>query len=179
MADLERVEHIATTTSTRMRRTIGVLERVAVSSLLITGAVGLATFLTGWWVFDGALAWIVIGGIVCAAPLLAAAASWWLVRATVGRAAELVGDLRRFLATSSTGTTVLMDEGGSVVALRTQARSLSGMHSELQRRRKELPALFVGVRALTKVPGLVVLIVAGTLAVGALGTVLLLAGLIG
>ena len=45
-------------------------------------------------------------------------------------------------------------------------------------RRKELPALFIGVRAITRVPGLAAVAVLGSLGVGALGTILLIGSVI-
>lgn len=52
------------------------------------------------------------------------------------------------------------------------------LHSELLARRRELPALFAGVRAITSVPGLAAIAAIGMVAVGGLGTILLIGGII-
>jgi uncharacterized protein involved in response to NO len=53
------------------------------------------------------------------------------------------------------------------------------MRSELGSRKMELPALWLAVRAISAVPKLAVFTVLGMLAVGFLGFVLLIVGLIG
>lgn len=175
MADLDR---IATRTSDGMRRTLGRLQNLIAVVVLIAALIGVATFATGWWVFEAGTGWLVLGGIICAVPVLAAVVGWWLVRATASAAPRLVDDIRSLLGSgSSTASGVLIDHD-SGVALGMQARSFSTLKTELRRRRKELPALWVGVRAITGVPGLAAVAVLGTLAVGALGTVLLIGGLI-
>jgi hypothetical protein len=55
---------------------------------------------------------------------------------------------------------------------------LGKLNLDLKHRRKELPALYAGVRAISSVPGLAAIALLGTLAVGALGTILLIGGLI-
>lgn len=174
MADIDRW---TATASAGMRRTLGRLDRLAIATILVTLVVGVATFATGWWVFEGSAGWIIIGGILCAAPFAAAAFAWWLVRSTVSRAGDLVDDLRRFFATSSSASGVLIDHD-SGLTLGSQARSFGAIRSELFARRRELPALFVTVRAITSVPGLAVVAVLGTALTGLLGTILLFANLI-
>lgn len=173
MADIER---LATTTSVSMHRTVVRLGKLAAATLVVTAAVGLATFATGWWVFDGSVGWIVLGGVLCAVPFVAAAMAWWLVRATIGTAKNLVADLRQFLARPTGASSVLIDYD-SGVALQTQARSFGALKADLVNRRTELPALYAVVRAVTGTPGLAAIAVIGTLLVGALGTILLIAGL--
>lgn len=174
MADIERW---TATTSTGMRRTIGRLDKLALATVLVTSTIGAATFATGWWVFEGSLGWLIVGGVLCAAPIAAAAFAWWLVRSTVSLASGLVDDLRRFFATSSAASGVLIDHD-SGVALSSQARSFGALRSEVFARRRELPALFVTVRAITSVPGLAATAVLGTVLVGLLGTILLISNLV-
>lgn len=170
MADLERWTASA---STGMRRTIGRLDRLALATVVVTSLVGVATFATGWWAFEGSVGWTLVGGLICAAPFVAAVAAWWLVRSTVSLASRLVDDLRRFFVSSNAGGVLIDHDSG--LALGRQARSFGSLRDELSSRRRELPALFVTVRAITSVPGLAALAVLGTVLVGLLGTVLLLA----
>ena len=58
------------------------------------------------------------------------------------------------------------------------ARSLGALRQELNDRRKQLPALFAGVRAITNVPGLAAITLGGIVVVGGVGTILLIGGLI-
>ena len=58
------------------------------------------------------------------------------------------------------------------------AKTFEPVRSSLEERRQQLPALWSGVRAITTLPGLAAIAILGTLAVGALGTVLLIGGLI-
>jgi hypothetical protein len=62
--------------------------------------------------------------------------------------------------------------------LATTAKTFTGLGQNLRERRKELPALYASVRAITSVPGLVAIALLGTLGVGALGTILLIGGVI-
>jgi hypothetical protein len=174
VADIER---LTATASSGMRRTLGRLDRLALATILVTLVVGVATFVTGWWAFDGSVGWTVVGGVICIAPFAAAIAAWLLVRSTIRLAGNLVDDLRRFFASSSSASGVLIDHD-SGVALGSQARSFGALRSELFARRHELPALFVTVRTITRVPGLAALAVLGTALIGALGTILLVATLV-
>jgi hypothetical protein len=63
--------------------------------------------------------------------------------------------------------------------LTTTAKSFEPLRVDLQSRRRDLPALYFSVRAVTAIPRLAAIALLGTLAVGALGTILLIAGLIG
>ena len=82
-----------------------------------------------------------------------------------------------FLKSSSSASGALIDYD-SGMALGVQAKSFRQLRSELTDRRRELPALYAGVRAITSVPGLAAIAFLGILCVGALGTMLLFAGLI-
>jgi hypothetical protein len=175
----ERVERLAETASNGLRSTLQRLGKLVGAVFLVALAVGGATFATGWWVFDGGTGWIVVGGVLCLVPVAAAVTAWFFVRATASAAPRLLDDVRSFLRSpGSTAAGVLIDHD-SGVALGMQARSFGGLRRELLDRRKELPALFAGVRAITGVPGLAAIAVLGTVGVGALGTILLLVGALG
>ncbi len=174
----ERVERMAETASNGLRATLGRLSNLVGVVIIITFVIGAATFATGMWVFDRSTGWIIVGGVVCLIPFGAAVVAWFLLRATAKAAPRLLDDTRSFLRTAGSARGVLIDHD-SGMALGMQARSMSGLRNELRTRRRELPALFAGVRAITGVPGLAAIAVLGTVGVGALGTILLLAGLIG
>jgi hypothetical protein len=146
---------------------------------MFAGVVGVATFLTGLQVFDGdgRALWLTIGLVLCAIPVGAAFIGWFMVRGARVAAPALVDNVRSLLKTSRDQAAVLIDHD-SGRALGVSAKSLSGLRSELAARRKELPALFTGVRALTSVPGLAAVAVLGTMLVGITGTVLLIGWLI-
>lgn len=175
MADLDRV---ATRVSDGLRRTLSRINTLALGMSAITAAIGLATFATGLWIFDGSrLSWIVIGGAICLIPTIAALRAWFYVHATVRFAPTLAGDVRKLLGESHDAATVLINyDTGEPLA--NTARSFGSLRAELDRRRTDLPALYAGIRAITTVPGLAAIALLGTLAVGALGTVLLIGGLI-
>ena len=58
------------------------------------------------------------------------------------------------------------------------AKTFDPLQMDLRKRSKELPALYAGVRAICSVPALAAIALFGMLAVGALGTILLIGGLI-
>lgn len=175
MADLDRLAGEASAGLGQLLTRLGALAGVVA---LITAVIGLATFATGWWVFDGSTGWMVVGGLLCAAPFTAALVAWFWVRATAALAGRLVDDLRTFLAGDQAGAAGMLVDLDSGVALTMQARTLSGLRQSVEIRRRELPALYVAVRAVTRVPMLAFGAVLGVLGVGALGTILLIAGLI-
>jgi hypothetical protein len=175
MADLDRV---AVRVSDGLRNTLSRVGTLALGVAAIAALIGLASFVTGWWIFDGSRTeWIVIGGALCFAPTVAALLAWFYVRATAKVASALLGDVRTLMEDSKGAANVLInyDTGERLV---TTAKSFSGLRLDLRERRKELPALYAGVRAICSVPGLVAIALLGTLCVGALGTVLLIGGLI-
>jgi hypothetical protein len=175
MADLDRV---AIRISDGLRSILRRVGTLALGMAVIAALVGTATFATGLWIFDGSrTAWIVIGGAISFAPALAALSAWFMVRRTVKVAPKLVGDVRTLLDEKHGAADVLInyDTGER---LTTTARTFQTLRPTLQQRRKQLPALYAGVRAITSVPGLAAIALLGTLAVGALGTILLIGGLI-
>jgi hypothetical protein len=174
---IERIEQVAISASDGLRATLGRLADLVGVVTLITAVIGVATFATGMWVFDGSTGWIVVGGIVCLVPVGAAIIAWLFVRGAAKAAPRLLDDARTFLRSAGSASAVLIDHD-SGVALGMQAKTMGGLRRELLDRRKELPALFVGVRAITSVPGLAAIAVLGTVGVGLLGTILLIGGLI-
>jgi hypothetical protein len=145
--------------------------------VLIALLISMATFATGWWVFDGSTTWIVIGGGLCLVPVVAATLAWLWVHGAARYAPRLVDDIGTFLQTPSPAANVLIDyDSGQPIA--TSARSFSGLSADLSARKSDLPALWIGIRTITKVPALAAIAVLGMLLVGALGTILLIGGLI-
>lgn len=174
MDDLERV---ATDLSHGITTTLNKARRVAIRVMAITTAVGAATFLTGWWVYDGSTAWLILGGIVCAIPLASAVAAWLLLARTVRIGPRLLSELRTYLSTSTAPADLVIDHD-SGLPLASRTKNYATFRSDLVSRRRDLPALFLGVRAITALPRLGIIAVVSLLAVGALGTLLLLDGLI-
>ncbi len=144
---------------------------------LAAALVSLATFITGWWTFRGNLAWLFLGGVLCLAPPLAALVGWLLVRGTARFVPRLTNDITSFIRTPSSAANVLIDHDSGVTVMNS-AKRFTTLRSALQGRRQELPALWMGVRAVTLVPVLAAGALVGLCIVGAVGTVLLLAGLI-
>jgi len=161
-----------------LQRTLNRLAALVSRLAQLAGVVGAATFATGWWIFDGSRpAWIVLGGVLCLAPVAAALMAWFLIRTTARLAPGFAQDVKMFAETSSNSVRVLLDhDTGRPIGGR--ARSLGAMRQELNERRKQLPALFAGVRAITSVPGLAAVTLGGIVVVGAVGTILLIGGLI-
>ena len=160
-----------------LRLTLRRLSSLAVGIAIVAAFVGTATFATGWWVFEGSIAWLVIGGAICLVPIAAAATAWLLLRITARFAPLLVDNVSTFLRGSSPASQALIDydTGQTVVA---SSKSFTVLRSELTPRSSELPALYAGVRAITSVPALAAISVLGIIGVGLLGTVLLIGGLI-
>ncbi|HEY0519273.1 MAG TPA: hypothetical protein VGC84_07250 [Ilumatobacteraceae bacterium] len=174
MADLERV---AVRVSDGLRTTLSRVSTLAIGIAGITVMIGVATFVTGLWVFDGSRPlWIVVGGVICFAPTAAVLLAWFFVRATLKVAPALLGNVRTFIDDSrSAAHTLINYDTGERLAI--SAKTFGPLRTTL-RARKDLPALYATVRAITSVPGLAAIALVGTLMVGALGTVLLVAGLI-
>lgn len=171
MADLDtiatQVSNGLTTTLTRVKALIAA---VAVVALLV----GSATFATGLWAFDdGRLGWAVIGGFLCLVPVGAALIGWFLVHTTAKAAPQLLDDVRVLLKDSHQAAAVLIDHDTGQ-RLGTSAKTFQTLRADLRVRRKELPALFAGVRAITSVPGLAAITLIGIALIGSLGTILLI-----
>ena len=164
--------------SDTMQQTFRRLASLATGVSMIAFMIGAATFATGWWIFDRSRStWAVIGGVLCLTPIVAALIGRYFVRRTAKHAPELVADVRMFLDTTVKSAQVLIDhDSGQPVA--TYVKGFRSLRRDLKERRKELPALFAGVKAITVVPGISAVAILGTLLVGAVGTVLLIGGLI-
>jgi hypothetical protein len=175
MADLDRV---AVRVSDGLRKTLSRINTLALGMAAVTAVIGVATFVTGLWVFDGSRpTWIVLGGALCLAPTAAALLAWFYVRTTIKVAPALLGDVRTALGDSHSPANVLIDYD-SGEPLVTNARSFSALQLHLKEHRKDLPALYLGIRAICSVPGLVAIALLGTIGIGGLGTILLIGGLI-
>jgi hypothetical protein len=175
MADLDRV---AVRVADSLRAILARIGTLALGMAGLAALVGTATFITGWWVFDhNRGTWSVIGGAVCVAPALAAFVAWCMVRVTLKVAPKLLGDVRALLDEPHGAADVLINyDTGERLA--TTAKSFGALRPALKERRLQLPSLYLGIRAITTIPGLAAIALLGTLGVGALGTVLLVAGLI-
>jgi hypothetical protein len=159
---------------------LGRIRALALVVAIIAGVIGLATFLTGMWVFDASTTWIIIGGIMCFAPVAAGLFAVWLVHLGVSAAGMLVSETATFLAggrRNDDASAVLIDLDTGA-ALTMQSRTFTSLRGELTSRRRELPALYAGVKAVTAVPKLAAFTVLGMFGVGFLGFVLLIGGLI-
>ena len=174
MADLDRM---ALRVSDGLRKTLSKVNTLAIGVTSVAAAIGAATFATGMWVFDRSRpTWIVLGGAVCLAPAAAALLAWFFVRATIKVAPALLDNVRTALADARSPANVLIDyDSGERLA--SNNKTLGALQVHLKEHRKELPSLYLWIRAISSVPGLVAIAVLGTIGVGALGTILLIAGL--
>jgi hypothetical protein len=177
MVHPDRVSAVAMDVAAGLRLTLGRVATLVRGVAVVAVLIGVATFLTGWWVFDGSIGWLVIGGLLCAIPAGAALLGWRMVNRTARTAGNLVADVRTLLSTSKGGADVLVDyDSGQSIAV--TSRSFGNLRKELDARRTELPDLYAGVKAITGVPALAAIALLGILLLGLFGTVLLLAGLI-
>ena len=174
MADLDRV---AVRVSDGIRNTLARVSSLALGLAGLTFIIGSATFATGLWVFDGSTGWLVVGGALCFAPTVAALLAWFYVHATARLAHGLLGDVRTVMSESGAAKNVLIDYDTSDRIVST-ARTFDPLQTDLRKRSKELPALYAGVRAICSVPALAGIALLGMLLVGALGTILLIGGLL-
>jgi hypothetical protein len=156
------------------------LSSLAFGVATITVLIAAATYATGLWAFDGGAetAWLVIGALLCAVPAVAGVMAWLLVRSTIHRIPGLVGDVRSLLGQSNQAYALVIDHD-SGQPITTTARSLSKLNGTLATAPGLYPSLSAAVRAAIKVPGVLAVAVVSALAVGALGTVLLLVGAVG
>jgi hypothetical protein len=161
----------------RIQRVLQRITSLASAVVLFSFLVCLATFATGWWVFDGSSGWAVVGGLICATPVVTAAWAWWLVRNAARRATAVPRELQRYAETDRTNAQLLIDvDTGQPVA--NYSRQFGGVRIDLAKHAKDMPALYASVRALVRVPVLAAITILGVLGVGALGTILLIGGLI-
>lgn len=175
VADLDR---LAVQISDGLRKTLARVGTLVIGVTIVAAVVGVATFATGLWLFrDSRPSWIVFGGLLCAIPIVASALGWLYVRGTARIAPALVGDVRTLLRDSRSSAKVLINHDTGE-RLASTAKTFGTLRTELKTRRRDMPALFAGVRAITSVPGLAAIAVIGTLLVGVLGTILLILGLV-
>jgi hypothetical protein len=175
MADLDR---LAVQISDGLRKTLARVSTLAVGVVAVATVIGVATFVTGLWIFDGSRpTWIALGGVLCAIPIIASVMGWLYVHGTARVAPALVGDVRTLLRDSRSSAKVLINHDTGE-RLASTAKTFATLRADLKARRRDMPALFAGVRAITSVPGLAALAILGTVVVGALGTVLMIGGLI-
>lgn len=161
-----------------LQLTLRRLATLAGGIAVIAALIGLATFATGWWVFDASTGWLVVGGVICLVPALAAAAGWGIVRAGAHWAPRLVNDIGVFLAGPATPASKVLIDYDSGQPVVVSARRFGPVRTELETRKADLPALYFGARAISYVPALAAIAVIGMIGVGMLGTLLLLGGLI-
>jgi hypothetical protein len=174
MTDLDRA---AVRVSDGIRSTLSRVSSFALGIAAVAAVIGVATFATGLWVFDGSTGWLVVGGVLCFTPTAAALLAWFYVHATEKVAHALLPDVRTVMSESGTAKNVLINYDTGERVMNT-ARSFDPLQLDLRRRSKELPALYAAVRAICSVPLLAVIAFLGTLGVGTLGTILLISGLI-
>jgi hypothetical protein len=161
-----------------LQLTLRRLASLAGGIAIVAAMVGAATFATGMWIFERSRGtWGIVGGIICLVPVGAALIARFAIGSAAKHSPALISDVRSFLGTAGASATVLIDhDTGQPVA--ASAKSFSVLKAELMERRKELPALWAGVSAITRAPGLAAISVLGIVGVGALGTILLIGGLI-
>lgn len=162
----------------RIQRVLERIVSLASAVVMFSVLVCLATFATGWWVFDGSAGWIVAGGLLCGFPIVTAVWAWWLVRVAVKLATAIPRELQRYGQTESTAARALIDvDTGQPIA--SYSRQFGGVQVDLKKHARDMPALYFAVRALVRVPILAAITLIGVFCVGGLGTLLLIVGLIG
>ena len=149
--------------------------RMAVSAAIV----GIATFATGLWVFEGSgrAKWIVVGGFLCFGPAIAAALATYRVLRTAGHAPRFASEMKMLHNGGKALVDVLID-GGTGRPVGVTATTFSGVRSEIEQRRREFPALSTAITAVTTVPTLLIWATLGIVVAGGLGTILLIGGLI-
>jgi len=172
------VELLATRASDALRVILARLATLALGLVAVAGAIGVAAWGSGLLATDNNI-WPVAGFVLCLLPAGAAALAWWRIKRTQRAAPAALGDLRAVIADrqSRPAMDVLIDvDSGQRII--TTSRTMTGLLTELQDRQADWPALVDTLRAVTTVPGLVALAVVGMVGVGALGTILLIVGLL-
>jgi hypothetical protein len=172
------LDTIATQVSNGLATTLSRIKSLIAAVGVVAFLVGAATFVTGLWAFDnGRLGWVVIGGVLCLIPVGAALIGWFMVYTTAKAAPQLLDDVRVLLKDSHQAAAVLIDHDTGQ-RLGTSAKTFQTLRTDLKVRRKELPALFAGVRAITSVPGLAAVTLFGIAMIGCLGMILVVGKLL-
>ena len=155
------------------------MARIARRLAAFAVVVGIATFATGIWVFEGSgrAKWIVVGGFLCFGPAIAAALATYRMLRTAGHAPRFASEMKMLQNGGRALVDVLIDgDTGRPIGL--TAATFSGVRSEIEQRRRDFPALSIAMRAITTVPKLILWATLGTVVAGGLGTILLIGGLI-
>ena len=155
------------------------MSRIARRLAAFAAVVGIATFATGMWVFEGSgrAKWVVVGGFLCFGPAVSAALAAFRVLRTAAQAPRFAGELKSLRQGGRALVDVLIDgDTGRPVGL--TATTFSAVRSEIDQRRKEFPGLSTAMTAVTTVPRLLIWATLGTVVAGGLGTILLIGGLI-
>jgi len=172
------VELLATRASDGLRTLLGRLASLAFGLVIVSGLIGLAAYASGFLAFD-TNAWPVVGAVICLFPAAAALLAWWRIKRTQRVAPAALNDLRAVIADQQSrpamDVLIDMDSGQRIV---TTSRSMTDLLRQLKARQTDWPALVDTITAVTTVPGLVAIAILGVIGVGALGTVLLLIGLL-
>jgi hypothetical protein len=87
---------VAERTSTALRGTLGRLTRLVRGLCIGAFIVGAATYVTLLWVTDGE-DWVLLGAVICAAPLVAGLLAFWRLSSTLHVAPKALDDLRTVL----------------------------------------------------------------------------------
>lgn len=175
MAD---VELLATRASDGLQALLARLASLTLGLVGLSLVVGAATYATGLWATDGSM-WTVVGLIICGLPVIWSALAWWRIKRTQRLAPGALVDLRDVIGDhQSRGAMGVLIDHDTQQPIVSTVRSLSAIRADLSSRQTDWPALWATLAAATTVPGLAALAVLGTLVVGVVGTVLLLAGLL-
>ncbi|MEO5724311.1 MAG: hypothetical protein ABIQ39_08700 [Ilumatobacteraceae bacterium] len=172
-------ETVVTRFTQFLQVTLRRLTSLAFGVATAAATISVATFLTGLWaISDSRLTtWTILGGALCAIPLIAGIGAWLIVRRTAKRAPRLIDDVRSLIGNSRSNMSLLIDhDTGQPLA--TTARSLSKLNDAVNGSRSTYPSLAAAVWAATRVPGLVAITVLGTMVVGLTGTILLIGKLL-
>ena len=172
------VELLATRASDGLRTLLGRLGTLTFGLVVVCAAIGTASYASGFLATDGD-AWPIIGAVICFLPAALALLGWWRIKRAQRVAPTALHDLRTVIADQQSrpamGVLIEMDAGSRVVST---SRTMSGVLQELKSRRQDWPALVETLSAAATVPALIALAIVGMIGVGALGTVLLLIGLL-
>jgi len=171
-------ELVARRASDGLQFTLRRLASLGAGITMLALTIGAATFATGLWIFDGSgrSKWMIIGGFLSFGPAVAATVATWRVRRAADHAPGLLAEIKTFSAGNRSADVLVDYDSGQPVAM--TGKSLGALRLDLDARSKEFPALAAGVKAITTAPKLVAMAALGMMAAGALGTILLIGGLI-
>ena len=175
MAD---VELLAIRASDGLKALLARLASLVGGLVVVAVVVGAATYVTGLWATDGST-WTIVGALICLLPVCWAAMAWWRIKRTQAVAPAALEDLRAVIGDhQARGTMDVLIDHDTRQPIVATVRSMSAIRADLQARGTDWPALMQTLGAATTVPGLAALTVLGLVAVGGIGTILLLSGLL-